>query len=189
MAARGTGDADRLLRRRWHAWAVAVAGLAGRRGRHRIDAAGYDLAHRELLRACRERAAATDGPARRYYEELAALAGPWLTTRALEQAGLEILLDLDERCRRIDRELGGDRRWAKLAARGSAAILAALAAGGLLAASRATGAGDWVADLVTDFVATLRFWLRRPTQTQQLLAGGFAVAVVGWLLISYTRRS
>jgi hypothetical protein len=167
---------------------VAVSALAGRGGRRRIDPVSYELIHRELLQMCRERATASDDPARQYYEEMEGLAGPWLTTRALEQAGLEILLDLAERCQRIDRELGGARWRPRLAGLDSIpvrAALAILAVGGLLVAWRTTGARDWADDLV----AVLRFGLRRSTQTQQLLAGGFGVALIGWLLLSYTRRS
>src|SRR5262245_12695379 len=132
----GQDDISRLaeLRELWRRW-TGVVELFGRRrrGRRRVDPRGYALLHRDLLEACQALSGSAEGDRAALYENLAALARPWLTPQVLARTDREILIDLMLQCGQAGERLGirppGRAAWRLVAALGLvAAVALALAA-------------------------------------------------------------
>jgi hypothetical protein len=109
-----TGDKPKatpeLLRDRWGQWATIVGLFARRRpARRRVDPMAYAALRDDLIATCRSLAEA-DGRRRSYYLLLEEMVRPWLSPRVLARTDREILCTLLDRCREVERELGG-RRW------------------------------------------------------------------------------
>jgi hypothetical protein len=97
----------------WRRWTEIVAGFASREpGRFRLDPVEYEAFHRALLRACQDRAHASDAQRAAWLDSLEFLVEPWITAGSLEQADQELLTDVLARCRSIDREMNG-RDWTR----------------------------------------------------------------------------
>jgi hypothetical protein len=128
------------LRRRWPEWTAVVERFARRRRMsRRVEVEGYLKLHRELLAVCRSLAGQADEARRAFYQRLADLVSPWLGPHVFERTDLEILFDLLDRCREVERELVGrtlrrlPRRlaWGALTAGAAACVLwLAVRAGG-----------------------------------------------------------
>jgi hypothetical protein len=175
-----------VLRRHWRSWTAVVDLCARRRrARRRVRPRDYHALHAKLLEACRELAGGAQGSRRAYYEGLANLARPWLTPGVLEQADREILLDLFERCRSAERQLGA-RTWLGDAARRAARVLgvAAFAALVILVAWPA----DWrwlpALDWLDGSWRLAALGLRRLGNADWLLLGG-AAAVGAAILVAW----
>jgi hypothetical protein len=169
---------------------VVVEGFAcRRRGWNHIRAGDYEVLHRRLLRACRS-LADTGGKARQaYYQGLEALAKPWLTTRVLEQADRDILLQLLACCRREDRELGGGDRWRHIARRSVTwGLAAAAAAGGVILLARADGLFWSAAYYARDTGGLLRWAVRQSSEVERWYAGGLVVVLIAMLLVWRSAR-
>src|SRR4051794_8857333 len=140
MMGQGKSDELRALQERWHRWTAIVELFARhRRARCRVDEHAYCTLHREVIEGCRALARTADEAKRAFYQDLEALAHPWLTLAVLARENREILFDLLIRCRQAERELCG--RPKAPAARGwTVPALAAVAA--------AVGAvlWTWIAD-------------------------------------------
>jgi hypothetical protein len=104
------------LRRRLERWREQVELYArGNRG----DPRKYVVAHGHLLRCCREMVEGCGEEKKIFYEGIEQVVRPWLSVEALIQADREILVEILQRCRRVERDLGGrhllkvNRRWLK----------------------------------------------------------------------------
>jgi hypothetical protein len=95
----------------WHRW-LAVVELIAHRGTARggVDPDGYRALCRDLLAACRARAATEVGAGRELYEQMGQLVAPWVSVASLEQADPEILSQLLALGRQLGRQAGGRRR-------------------------------------------------------------------------------
>src|SRR5579864_1528173 len=103
------------LRRRWRKWTAMVELFARRRRRRRrVSFADYCRVHGELIAACKSLAESSEPAQRAFYEELAALAEPWMTPNVLARAERDIMFDLLLRCREAEHKLGG-RAWSSVA--------------------------------------------------------------------------
>jgi hypothetical protein len=155
-----------------------------RRGWHRIRDGDYEVLHRRLLRACRSLAGTGAKARQAYYQGLEALAKPWLTTRVLEQADRDILLQLLACCRRVDRELGGGYSWRRIARRGVTwGLAAAAAAGGVFLLARADGLFRSAAEYVRDTGALLRWAVRQSSEIERWYAAGLVVVLIAMLVV------
>ncbi|CAN5716558.1 hypothetical protein BH23PLA1_BH23PLA1_28650 [soil metagenome] len=181
------------LRRNWRRWTAIVELFARRRSvRKRLGPGEYEAAYRALLAACRDRAAAAEGPEQAYFETLEDLVRPWLTTHSLARADREILNDLVQRCRQFEQELCGRPWHAALADRARKLTWFAmpLALGALVALSWSLG---WLPTAPPD---DLRVWLlsawlsiKRLSDLQKLGLIAAAVVLAGIQLVSRTARS
>lgn len=108
---RGGLNAVAELRSLWQRWTRIVEMFARRqRARRRVDPEVYENLHRDILDCCASLSEMVDDEERLYLESLAQLALPWVTTQSFKQADRDILADLFNRCRAVDRELSG-RLW------------------------------------------------------------------------------
>ena len=101
-------EADTLLAA-WRQWTAVVEVFALRRSRRHVDWQDYNTLHRELIEACRGRAAVVEESKRGYYRYLEDLVIPWLTPKALAQADREILFSLLLCCRQAEQEIEKQR--------------------------------------------------------------------------------
>jgi serine/threonine protein kinase len=102
----GSAAEPTTLQKCWHQWTTIVELFALRRSRRHVDWQAYNNMHKELIEACRARAAVVDEAKRAYYRHLEDLVLPWLTPKALAQADREILFSLLLCCRQAEQELG-----------------------------------------------------------------------------------
>lgn len=101
----GSTTEPSTLQRCWHQWTSIVELFALRRSRRHVDWQAYNTMHKELIEACRARAAVVDETKRAYYRHLEDLVLPWLTPKALAQADREILFSLLLCCRQEEQEI------------------------------------------------------------------------------------
>lgn len=101
------------LRRCLERWRTVVERQA--RGL-RSDSAKYAVLYREVIRRCRALAAASGREHEALYEDLEKLLHPWLTSEALAGAEKDILIEVSQRCRQVERSLGG-RSWLRVGRR------------------------------------------------------------------------
>jgi hypothetical protein len=150
-----------------------------------VSPRAYEALQAALVAACREQAVAD--PARReYYEGLAGLVSPWLTTRVLEQTDRTLLLDLADQCRRVDRELNG-ADWRGVARACAPGLLAAVGVICFLAVGiplAGEGRGGWLGEVR----GSVRLLAGELTQTQQYLAAGIVVSLLAAALLRYAKR-
>jgi hypothetical protein len=76
----------------------------------RVDPRAYGILHKELITSCRSLAASASDVDGDLYRYLEALVQPWLSPLVLARAEREILLELVDRCREVEREFGS-RFW------------------------------------------------------------------------------
>jgi hypothetical protein len=173
------------LRRHWRRWTALVAVHARRRGAGAVDLREYEALHRELLGACRALGGAAGGARREFYQCLEELAGPWLTSRSLEQVDRPLLLGLLARCRRAERELrppgsgpGPVPLWAAGAVAMAAAVTAVMLlvwnAGQVWLAAQGWLGGRWLALVPA---------ARTTGEAGWWFAGGVGVALVAIVLV------
>jgi hypothetical protein len=139
MRKRAQANTPAILAKNWRRWTAIVEDFARRRrGRHWVSPRAYHTLHLELLQVCHTLASAAENGHGDFYRELANIAQPWLTPRALAQAEHEILSDLLLLCRQVERKLA-QRAWVVAALQwvkrgsavlGGAAVAALLAWGG-----------------------------------------------------------
>jgi hypothetical protein len=99
------------LREHWVQWTAIVSLFARRRpARRRIDPRAYAALRKDLMTTCRTLAEA-DGERRSWYLAMEETVRPWLSPRVLARTDREILSTLLDRCRELERELVGRRRW------------------------------------------------------------------------------
>jgi hypothetical protein len=98
--------ADDRFEDAWKAWIAAVEGIAQRQSLP-ISEANYRVAHSQLLEKCRARAAEPGGD---LFQRLESLIAPWLSLHVLNTIDRETLIDLVQRCRGFERDLGIRRR-------------------------------------------------------------------------------
>jgi hypothetical protein len=170
----------------WRRWTAAIAHFAC--GKTKYDPMEYHVLHVELLAGLRAAGSTNDIIVRDNVHKLEALVRPWFTTRILEKTDPEILSDLLDKCRTLDRDLLGHHRrvtWAALKP-----VLACL-----------TGAGFVVA-IVCIYTAwqPINGWLDdewRAIQTsiwqtsaiQLISVAGLILIPITLLWINHTRRS
>jgi hypothetical protein len=112
MKHRGESPEVAALKTHWRRWVGVVHLFASRRpGRRRVETQEYRILHKELMERCRALMASTNEVDRAFYHYLEDLAQPWLSLAVLAKADREIVIDLLERCRQAERQLGG-RPWA-----------------------------------------------------------------------------
>ena len=104
----GGSNAVGELRTLWRRW-TRIVGLFARRQRARrfVDPQKYDALHKDLVDACSSLAGMVDETDRMYLQGLEQLVLPWVSTQSFRQADRDILADLFNRCRQVDRDLGG----------------------------------------------------------------------------------
>jgi hypothetical protein len=113
MKHRGESPEVAALKTHWRRWVGVVHLFASRRpGRRRVETQEYRILHKELMERCRALVASTNEVDRAFYRYLEDLAQPWLSLAVLAKADREIVIDLLERCRQVDHQLGG-RSWAR----------------------------------------------------------------------------
>ena len=173
-------------RHQWRRWTEVVVGFALRRpARWRVRPREYEALQAALVSACREPAGA-DPDRREYYEGLAALVSPWLTTRVLEQTDRSLLLDLADRCQRVDRELNGDD-WGRVIRTWGGRLLAGVGVICFLAVGIPL-AGDWIGGWLEDVRRSVRLAVGELTLMQQYLAAGIGISLLAMGLLRYTRQ-
>jgi hypothetical protein len=187
MARRDSLKGRRELRRRLSRWRGVVESFA--RGL-RVDPRRYAALHGELLQRCRALAEEAEEEQKTVYKSVEKLLQPWRNTEAFTQANRDILVEVLQRCRQAECELGGRpglkvrRRWLRPA-------LATLAGGTVL------GVLVWL---------TVRWWLplrslakgtrfeismalnRLGAGERWMLAGVIAI-VIAMVLLSRTAKS
>ena len=98
----------------WQRWSEILMWFALKRpDRKRVKPAYYEALYRELIATCQEMAT-SDVKRRKFYESIAELVSPWLTTRVLERTDRSLLLDLWQRCQQVDRQFGLRASWRKI---------------------------------------------------------------------------
>jgi hypothetical protein len=173
----------------WRRWSAVVELFARRRpARRRVDPREYRALYCELTASCRDLASAGDEAGRAYYERLEATVRPWLSLRALEHADREVLGSLLDRCRQVDRELGG---WSLPIYRVLA--LTVLLPSALVALSALTwnarGSLFTVVELMQDWSNVIWFATRRASDLEKLFALGLILISTSIIMISCTARS
>lgn len=111
MSQHSGSNAVAELRSLWRRW-TRIVGLFARRQRARryVDAEMYGTLHRDLLDSCASLSAMVDEDERVFVESLEQLVLPWVSTQSFRQTDRDILSDLFNRCRAVERELSG-RLW------------------------------------------------------------------------------
>jgi hypothetical protein len=178
------------LRALWYEWTAIVELFARRRRSRRwLSDTRYRALHRELLRLCRG-ITAGDDEHQTVYHTLESTVCPWLCLKTLEQAEVEVLIDLVRHCRRCGWQMGGPsfryvaRRWVR---RG--ALLAAVSAVAVLLAVLAVRLrGAW-AGQVQAAMRAVRWASQHPGETAGWVTGGGLLAVVAIWLIVRAHRS
>jgi hypothetical protein len=178
------------VRRCWERWARLVELFALRRPeRRRVKGKDYALVHRELLAACRQARTGAEPELQEFYNRLEVLAEPWLTTRTLDQADAEILLDLLARCRAVERQLGSRRRWAAHH-RLNPTLLFVFLGCFLLAIVLATHSMMQPALLwADDLLDRTLFFIRRASDLQKLFVVAVTLIIVSVIAVSRPARS
>jgi hypothetical protein len=107
-----TGSPETVaLKTRWRRWVKIVELFAnGRRARRRVDPGAYGILHKELVTSCRSLAASANDVDGAVYRSIEDLVQPWLSPVVLARADREILLDLLDSCRQVERAFIG-RSW------------------------------------------------------------------------------
>jgi hypothetical protein len=175
------------LRRRLERWREVVELYArGFRG----DPRKYAAAHGQLLQYCRETAQEAGDEQKPFYEDLEQIVRPWINTEALIQADKEILVEMLQRCRKAERELGG-RSWLKARRRWVRPLLRLLAgAAGL--AGLVWAAVRWRLLLLSTFKGAryqITVGLDRLGTSERWMVGGTIAIIVAMILLSRTARS
>jgi hypothetical protein len=177
------------LKKDWCRWTEFIALMVRTRTpRPRVDLREYEGLHRRIIAACRELAGSGDEADRAYYEGLEATVRPWLSPRVLAVADREILGLLLERCRRVERELGG-RVGVRVVVRRASRSLLVVASSTVLFLTWA--AGDLWLPLVGDVMdwwVSFRFSLSRMSDMEKLCALGAIMILVSIYNVSRTAR-
>ena len=169
----------------WQRWSEILMWFALKRpDRKRVKPAYYEALYRELIATCQEMAT-SDLKRRKFYESIAELVSPWLTTRVLERTDRSLLLDLWQRCQQVDRQFGLRASWRKIIVW----VLRILVAAGVV--GLAVAVTPWArSQFDGTFPAlwrNLRTFVLGLTLIQKLLATGFGVALFGAASVSYMR--
>jgi hypothetical protein len=173
----------------WRRWTAVVELFARRRrARRRLDPREYHALYCELTATCRDLASAADGSGRDYFERLEATVRPWLSLRALERADGEVLSSLLDRCRQVDRELGG-RSLANYGVLALTVLLPPALVALSALAWNARGSFFMVVDFVQDWSNAIWFATRRASDLEKLFALGLILISVSIIMISSTTRS
>jgi hypothetical protein len=98
--------ADDRFEDAWKAWIAVVEGIAQGQTLP-ISEANYRVAHGNLLEKCRARATQPGGD---LFRRLESLLAPWLSLHVLGTIDRETMIDLVQRCRGFERDLGIRRR-------------------------------------------------------------------------------
>jgi hypothetical protein len=174
----------------WHRWTAVVEQFARqKRGRHRLSEPVYDALHRDLLRVCRCLADASDERGRSFYQGLESLAQPWLKLSALAKADREVLSDLLERCRQIERELVG-RTGIRLADACAWLGLALAATVVCFVLLECFGDFDWTRlwNQVSQELRALRWTIGSMDRSRIWIGGsGLAALIMTWLVVRSVR--
>jgi hypothetical protein len=173
----------------WHRWTAVVEFCARRRpARRRLDPREYHALYCELTASCRDLAYSGDEAGRDYYERLEATVRPWLSLRALERADREVLSSLLDRCRQVDRELGGRSLPIYRVLAMTVLLPSALVALSALAWN-ARGSLFTVIELMQDWSNVIWFATRRASDVEKLFALGLILISTSIITISCTTRS
>jgi hypothetical protein len=185
---RRNGSRERgQLRRRLGSWREVVERSA--RG-HRSDPRTYAALHGEILQRCKALAAESGEEQKRLYEGVEDLVRPWLTLAALTQTKQDILLEVLQRCRRSERDLGG-APWLELSRPWLRPALATLA-GGTVLAVLAWLTVRWWLPLRSTFKGArfqINSALERMSVPERWMIGGTIAIVVVMILLSRTAKS
>ena len=85
----------------WNAWISYVELFAEKRSqRLQLQEQDYADTHAQLMHACRTELTPTDNPELR--EQIATIAGPWITLNALKDADQKLLQGVMAECREVD---------------------------------------------------------------------------------------
>jgi hypothetical protein len=178
------------LRRSLRRWIELVGGFARRTlSRRRMSERDYQRIHQDLLTSCRALANSPDAPQRELGRRLEKLVGPWLTCGALEQANQQVLLDLLDRCRQAELDLGVRRLplgvWRLALAGALAAGTTALVA--WLVVTNAIGWGPaW--SRLQSLAQPVWLFVRQLGAVPAVLAGGAVVVVIAVILVATAAR-
>ena len=191
MSRRADLNVPETLRKDWRRWMDIVELVAQRRSaRARIDPEAYQMLHHRITAACKELAGSGDEAGRKFYENLEAEVRPWLSPRALVHADSEILAHLLDRCRRIERALGG-RAWVRAIRRAAALALFLFTAAtvGVVTLWAARGLRAPLADAFQDVSNEIRLVLWRSSDLEKWSALGVVVILLSIYNVSRTAKS
>lgn len=179
------------MKARWCRWVDVVELFARRRpSRRRIDAEGYAVLYKELMRYCRALAESANEVEASFYRYLEELVRPWMNPGVLARSDRDILLDLLVRCRQAERQLG-IRSWTRAIPDWAprAILLSLLAAAGITLF--VAGAGGWLSalDRLRGWSDDLWFAAVRSSDVERLCSIGIIMIIVSIFTVHCTARS
>jgi hypothetical protein len=175
------------LRRRLERWRGVVERYA--RGL-RADPRKYAAAHGQLLQYCRKMAQTSGEEQKIFYEEVEQVVRPWINVQALIQADKELLVEMLQRCRKAEYELGGGP-WLKARLHWRRPVLMVLA-GGVSLAILAWATMRWWLLLKSTFKGArlqITLALDRLGVIERWMVGGTIAIIVAMFLLSRTAKS
>lgn len=178
------------LPRLWRTWTDMIGLFATiDPARGKVAPLAYEAVHRELIATCKRLASTVDDASRKRVETLTDLAMPWLTTRTLDLAELEILRYVHRRCLQLDQDLNGPnwkavkRRFRRLSYWGAASLVLVVFL--VLTA-------DWVWNpairTVGDIWDTVRITIKRTSELHRWVVAGGVFLVLAFLAVFRATR-
>lgn len=187
MARQDNSKERRELRRFLSRWREVVESSA--RGL-RVDPRKYQALHGELLQRCQALAGESGQEETPLYKSVAKMLEPWLNIEALTQANRDILLEVLQRCRQAERDLGG-RSWLDASHRWLRPALATLAGGMALGTLVWLTVRWWLPlrSLVTGTRFEISMALNRMGASERWMFAGVIAIVVAIVLLSRTAKN
>jgi hypothetical protein len=172
--------------RRWMGCVEAIA--RDRSARLHLDRHAYQTLHERVIAQAQVLVGSGSGDIRSIAQEVVATVQPWISPLTLEKADGEILSDLLDRCRRIERALLGRRRAMRGTARRVLLCIVAAAVAFVLL-SIAWGHESKFAN--TLYYGTRRLWdsIVRADDLQKLYALGTVLILISIYNVSKVARS
>lgn len=179
------------LREQWCRWTAIVATVAKHRdARPRMKSIEYSALHNTLVEECQSQATNSNAAQRKFFLEMKNVVKPWISLHTLGQAEHRVLVNLNCRCREIERGLGGPGKFRDGLRRVALVGSLVLVLSSVICFVAVVGPGQWLTGAVLqsgrDGMNRMAYLLRDTTWVQRF---GVITVIVVILAIQSVRSS